>query len=719
MVFFFRTAVISAAEAPKIDPIRFEIKTEAGQVTVDEEFEITISAQLMNIPANTAYIFENSNSFRLKVVFPDGFRQTGGTYSDFVGAELTSSQRSVSFSVKGKFVTSAPKGVFQLLRSHKNATNQSNFVAVGQLSFDIDEGDNSAATARINLETTPSYVKYMSIAQLRAGSADTTSVVFITDKPKDGLFRYNASSTATDDEAMTIITNNGRRYERVYEGIVNVNWFGVVADGSTDQTSKLQALLNNPKFPVLYFPYASSSYRIGAIRIPSNKTLNFEDNTVVEGLGKLGTYDPMVYMIEVGNIVIEGKNVTFKDHRENYTSGQQRHVFLMQGVKNVIIDGISANSGGGDGFYIGGSSVVKFSENVTLNNIKADNNRRQGISIISGRNILIQNALLTNTNGEAPGAGIDIEPNSSSHILENIKIINPTTKNNAGAGIQISPWALSGTDKTIDILVDNHSDYGSFYGFWNSTVTSSLKGSVTVKNAIWENNKVAAYCARNWSSRGPVIHLVNPTVINANSTGSTSPNLGAAFLIYKAAGDGGDPNIGNVHIFYPTIQDTRPTQLITSSFCYRDIATGARIINCTLTDPIIAPNSLTNKFLIVHNTELAMSDKQGYFMTDFGDYTRYAGYMTYGSIYHNQSSKATRLLKLEKVNPNFPEVTVEIRAPYPVRILPFSTDNILPVSAVNGKYITSSTIGSRIVLKKTTDNSWYIKSMIGTWSVEP
>ncbi|ACT95792.1 right-handed parallel beta-helix repeat-containing protein [Dyadobacter fermentans] len=708
-----------AGTAPKIDPIRFELKTDASQVSVNEEFEITITAQLMNIPANTVYVFENSNSFRLKLIAPQGFQQTGGTFSDLIGAELTSSNRTVTYTVRGKFTTSGPEGSFALLRGHKSATNQSNFVEVDRLTFNVDEGESEPA-ARINLATAASYVKYLTIAQLRAGSADTTSVVFITDNLKQGTFKHNPSATGADDGAMTIIAPGGRRYERVYDGVVNVNWFGIVADGVTDQTALWQSLLNNSKYPKLYFPSSASSYRIRAIRILSNKSLEFGDNVVVEGMGTLGITEPMVYMIAVSNISIKGNNVTFKDHREKYTSGQQRHVIIMQGVKNVTIEGISANDGGGDGFYIGATSAIMFSENVTLLNVKADNNRRQGLSIISGKNILVQNGTFTNSKGEGPCAGIDIEPNTPNHYLEKIRIINPVTRNNQGVGILIAPAPLSGTDRVVDITIENHYDYGSHYGLGTASVTAPLAGTVIIKNPVWDNSRWNAFNARNWSSRGPIVQVINPIAINPNTTGSTSPNLGAAFLIYKAVGDPGDPNIGNIHIFSPTIQDSRPTQKFTSSFCYRDLnGSGARIYNCSITDPVLAASAPPNRHLIVHNAEVAISDKLGYFSTDIGNFTRFAGYTYYGYLYHNQTSTAVRFLKLEKVNPNFPEVIVEVRSPYQVRILPASTDNILPLSPVNFKYIASNVVGSRIVLRKTTDNSWHVVSMVGTWTVEP
>jgi hypothetical protein len=74
LICFFHPPGIAA---PKIDPIRFSISTTATQVSINEEFEIEIKADLLNIPANTLYIFEGARAFRLKMILPAGFQQTG------------------------------------------------------------------------------------------------------------------------------------------------------------------------------------------------------------------------------------------------------------------------------------------------------------------------------------------------------------------------------------------------------------------------------------------------------------------------------------------------------------------------------------------------------------------------------------------------------------------------------------------------------------------
>src|SRR5699024_9046472 len=104
-------------------------------------------------------------------------------------------------------------------------------------------------------------------------------------------------------------------------------------------------------------------------------------------------------------------------------------------------------------------------ENVKIINGVLDNNRRNGISIISGRNIEINNVFISNTNGQNPQSGIDIEPNSNDDILENIKLLNIETFNNTMNGIVVSIGNLSGQKKKeLSIKIDNHKDTYSYLG---------------------------------------------------------------------------------------------------------------------------------------------------------------------------------------------------------------------------------------------------------------
>ena len=80
---------------------------------------------------------------------------------------------------------------------------------------------------------------------------------------------------------------------------------------------------------------------------------------------------------------------------------------------------------------------MPISKNITVNSHHASGCRRQGVSIISGSGITFNTPLWENIGGTQPGAGLDIEPNDNTAVIENIRIVSPTTKNCAGGGILI------------------------------------------------------------------------------------------------------------------------------------------------------------------------------------------------------------------------------------------------------------------------------------------
>ncbi|KAA0991301.1 glycoside hydrolase family protein [Dyadobacter aurulentus] len=727
LLIYFTTALgcafsAIAISAPKIDPIRFSITTKANQVAIDEEFTIDIKASLMNIPANTLYIFEGANSFRLKVILPAGFQQTGGSFSDFSGAELTAARPSVTYQIRGKFVTKESGGIFQLLRSHKNANNSSDYVEAGRLSFNMSEVRDdlqNGETARIDLtQSSPPLMPYLTMAQLRA-SADTSTSVFITDSGRAGIFKHNPSSSKTDDGALVIVSS-GKRYERVYEQAVNVEWFGANGDGATDNTAIFQAVLNRGDIGTIYFPKPAISYRLKNMSIRSNKNLIFEEGSVFEGLGTLGPEERMMMMNAVQNVSIKGYNVVFKDQKAKYTSGQQRHIFTMLGVTNVVIEGVAANDSGGDGFYIGSSNLRKYSENVKLINVSADNNRRQGLSIVSGKNIEIISPLFTNSKGEYPSAGIDIEPNHADEFLEGIRIVNPTTKNNAGAGITILIDDFKGTDRVVDISISNHSDDGSMYGTYISKAAGAIAGSIVFQNPIWKNNRTNGLCVSNYSAAACPIQINDATVIDCNVAGTAHALFGAAFLIYREANAVGDANIGNVHVIRPKVYDTRSVKKIFSAIAFDDVSKKGSVKNCSLIDPVVFEGLDPVKyvhFAVLEN--LALSDKHQKLTFDIAQANRTLTYGFFKRVFHNATSAGIRTISLNTLPANYPEITFEVRGPQILRLIPAAANNILPISAVNGKYIQSNTIGSSITLYKVSTNTWQVKHMIGTWTVQP
>ena len=100
-------------------------------------------------------------------------------------------------------------------------------------------------------------------------------------------------------------------------------------------------------------------------------------------------------------------------------------------MKRLTISGVTAAKMWGDGFYIQGANDVK------LCYVNADNNRRQGLSIIQVNGLEIKSSIFQNTHGTRPSAGIDIEPDNDEQHVAAVRIRDSQFLNNAGPGIVV------------------------------------------------------------------------------------------------------------------------------------------------------------------------------------------------------------------------------------------------------------------------------------------
>ncbi len=161
------------------------------------------------------------------------------------------------------------------------------------------------------------------------------------------------------------------------------------------------------------------------------------------------------------------------------TSGEWGMGLLIDSSANVVVEGVTAREGWGDGFYVGGTS-----QNVTFCSLLADHNRRQGVSLCGVDGMVIRDSVFQNTAGTPPEAGIDIEPDPP-QAVRNVVISRCTFTNNAGPGVAVGvPFVATGQAWVEHIEISD------------STVTNSqLDGfilsncsDVTVSNNLVQGN---------------------------------------------------------------------------------------------------------------------------------------------------------------------------------------------------------------------------------------
>lgn len=368
---------------------------------------------------------------------------------------------------------------------------------------------------------------------------------------------------------------------------VDVKTFGAKGNGVTNDTAAIQKAINSLPSTGGVVVIPPGTYGIDAVtslKLKSNITLQMSPTTILGVIPNAAAQYTVLNIGGVSNVnvnsgVLWGDRLTHKG-----TTGEHGFGVGIFGASNVTVTGTASNNMWGDGFYVGngptfGSSLKTRSTNVQLIDVTADNNRRQGISVTSGKDISIVRAKLTNTNGAAPSAGIDVEPNGKTDILQNISIVDTYTANNQGAGISLSLGAILGTTTPISITVTNHTDNGSKQGMNISGGSGIIPGTVRVDNPTWMNSKTNALAVVGTDYRGFSTTVNNAKVVNANTSAK-----GAAISIYNY---NTAVQLGNVAINNANISDTRTTKMTTAAFYAGTTVSGKPMQNVTIVKPIL------------------------------------------------------------------------------------------------------------------------------------
>lgn len=249
-------------------------------------------------------------------------------------------------------------------------------------------------------------------------------------------------------------------YDKKAEELVNVMDFGAKGNGETDDTKAIQDAIDfqsNAGGGTVLVPkgiYLINTYK--SVMLKNNITLKFEDNSLLKAIATDKEYYEIINITDVENVKILGA-VEIQGDRDHHLgkTGEWGFGISIRGSTNIVVENPHITNCWGDGIYIGSTLKQQFSENIKILNPTLINNRRQGISIISAKNLEIINANISKTNGTLPESGIDIEPNNIKEILQGIRIINLNTKENAQYGFKIYLKKIKFSENPVSIYVDS------------------------------------------------------------------------------------------------------------------------------------------------------------------------------------------------------------------------------------------------------------------------
>lgn len=300
----------------------------------------------------------------------------------------------------------------------------------------------------------------------------------------------------------------------------------------------------------------SSDWVVGPLTFTniSNKTIVFEDGVVLRAKSGAfpNTSHRLFQLIDCNNIEIRGYGASFIMNKSEYTDGQQRHTLSILRSTNITARGLTLRDSGGDGVYIGRYNPGEYCQNITIEDITALNHARQGMSVISVDGLTVRNCTFSGTIGEAPGAGIDFEPDFVEDRFDNILVENCIIENNWGPGILFALTKTNSGTVPLDVTFRNIYLSNNFspsnpapypteidLGMSTGNPHNPIRGSITFDGLTIENSKWAGIYSKK-TLEAYSVTIKNALIKNV----STSSNLPAIHIGLLDYGNTSTANMG-------------------------------------------------------------------------------------------------------------------------------------------------------------------------------
>lgn len=120
----------------------------------------------------------------------------------------------------------------------------------------------------------------LTIAMLQQKTVNTADVYYITDTDKQGSWYYDSTDSSSVHNLGTVIVSaNGMRFKRIYDGPVNVRWFGASPAASANiNTSAITAALQLHSSAL--FP--AGIYNINSMMFPQDNAILFNEGARIK-----------------------------------------------------------------------------------------------------------------------------------------------------------------------------------------------------------------------------------------------------------------------------------------------------------------------------------------------------------------------------------------------------------------------------------------------------
>ena len=363
--------------------------------------------------------------------------------------------------------------------------------------------------------------------------------------------------TATTANAGNATEPNQKAIESVIAGKTSVayaSWWGF---DPADSTVAIQSAINSGASKVIV-EKMEGPWIVKKLQLASDQEIVFEKGVVV--LAKKGEFkgktDSLFSASLQKNMTLTGDGAILQMRRADYAAqpyrkAEWRNILSIRSCSNVTVSGLILKESGGDGIYLGVSKQGVTNKNILIKDVICERNYRQGISIISAENLLIENCKFYQTDGTAPMAGVDFEPNLSSERLVNCVLRNCVAEDNTGYGYLMYLPNLNRKSMPISIRFENCRASGASQGLVCATKNGSqgsVEGLIEFENCTFESTKKTPILIYDKPATACPMEFKNCNFIGPGNHASATPSI--SFL----ARAGVTENIGGVKFENCTIK---------------------------------------------------------------------------------------------------------------------------------------------------------------------
>jgi len=225
-----------------------------------------------------------------------------------------------------------------------------------------------------------------------------------------------------------------------------------------DATDAIQKALDTPNVDAVTVEYTGRPWIVRPLFIRRDgRSLRLNPGVAIEA--KPGAFkdihDCLLSVLGQENVTIEGHGATLRMRKEDYTGtkstkgtkaytpSEWRHGVSIRGSRSTNVSGITVESSGGDGIYIGAYAPgLDYGHGVASNVVQVhdcalDQNHRAGLSVVSGTGIHIERTTASNTKGTAPQCGFIVEPANPTHEAD-VSFVDCKSGNDASGGFYVN-----------------------------------------------------------------------------------------------------------------------------------------------------------------------------------------------------------------------------------------------------------------------------------------